>query len=109
MGEAGPGRLLEEALAKVVGIIDAPGLHVLEREAVEERTFELVELGESFDGVRGKRVVVTARDLEQRRRPHSALEVDVELELRVRHEACVVASSRPERRSTSTESQIESS
>src|SRR5438046_10192603 len=69
---------------------------------------EVVQAREPLDAVRRQRIVVAARDLEQRLRPHGALEVDVELDLGVRHEACVVASSRPERRRNGTERQRES-
>ena len=44
----------------------------------------LIELGQALDGVDGQRVVVAARDLEQRRRPYGPLEMDVELDLGVR-------------------------
>ena len=68
---------------------------------------ELVELREPLDGVRRQRVVVAARDLEQRLRPDGALQVDVELDLRVRHS---VTSGGPcQRFSKNNASQIEPS
>ncbi len=70
----------------------------------------LVERGEPLDCVGRKRVVVAARDLEQRLRPDRGLQMDVELDLWVRHLAPASSvSARRRRRSISTESQIESS
>jgi hypothetical protein len=46
---------------------------------------EVVQLRQAFLGVGRERIVVPAGDLEQRRRPHRPLEVDVELDLGIRH------------------------
>src|SRR5262249_45924906 len=72
----------------------------------------LVERGEPFDRVRGQLVVVAARDLEEGRRPDRPLEVDVELDLRVRHSVNGSPGSTPcaaQRFSKKTAAQIEPS
>jgi hypothetical protein len=51
---------------------------------------ELVERGELLDGLARQRVVVAARDLEQRLRPDRALEMNVQLDLRIGHAANLV-------------------
>ena len=98
--------VVDDDLAEVVGLLERVRGQDPDLDEVREVP-ELVELSESLHCVGGERVVVPPRDLEQRLRPHRPLEVDVQLDLRVRHEGSTAASSRAaQRRSISTASQI---
>ena len=99
-------RVVDHDLAEVVRSLKRRGREQPDLDEVRE-VAKLVEPGEALDCVGRQRVVVPPRDLEQRVRPHGPLEVDVELDLRVRHEGSTAATSRSaQRRSMSTASQI---
>jgi hypothetical protein len=78
------GRVVDDHLAEVLRCSQRIRRQDPDVDEVGEVT-EVVQLREPLHGLGGQRVVVPAGDLEQRRRPHRPLEVDVELDLRVRH------------------------
>src|ERR671911_1535004 len=69
----------------------------------------VVERSQPLDGVGGQRVVVSPRDLEQGRGADRPFEVDVKLDLWIRHSVARRVSAACQRRSSTTDSQIESS
>ena len=78
------GRVLDDDLAEVLRGPERIRRQHPHLDEVRE-VAEVVELGEPFFRVGRERVVVPARDLEERLRPHRPLEVDVQLDFRVAH------------------------
>ena len=80
----GLGRVVDDDLAEVLRRLQRVRGQDPDLDEVRE-VAEVVELGEPLLGLGRERVVVAPRDLEQRRRPHRPLEVDVQLDLRIAH------------------------
>jgi hypothetical protein len=100
-------RVVDDDLPKVLVGLEREGGQDPHLDEVREVAV-VVEQRQPLRGVRGERVVVSPRDLEQRLGPHGPLEMDVELDFRGGHS---VARRLPaaQRRSMKTESQIEPS
>ena len=79
----GFGRVVDDHLAVVLFLLQRVRREDPHLDEVAE-VGEAIELLQALDRVGRQRVVVAPRDLEQRVRAHGALEVDVQLDLRVR-------------------------
>src|SRR5439155_21427358 len=99
-------RVLDHDLAKILGVLErGRGEHEDLDEVREVAVF--VQRPKVLDRVDRQLIAVPPRDLQERLRTYRPLEVDVELDLRIRQDASVGASSRVRyRRSTKTESRI---
>jgi hypothetical protein len=102
------GRVVDHHLPEVVSLPEGVRRQHPDLDEVLE-VAEPVQRLQLLDGFAGEGVVVAPGDLEQRRRAHGRLEVDVELDLRVRHSIVVASCLGRQRFSSRTDSQIVSS